>query len=145
MLLSAGDLFGILEEGGGSEIDTYGENVIALKPIVLCRMIQYQIDSLLHKYLHMVYRVTKPFRQRIVYLQQRFANIMNRLVRTPSDPAAKSSRQIRRRARQDPLSTGLNITQDGIIRLVGSRREVINKILSGLRQFSWIRSSHRTI
>ena len=131
MLLRSGDLFGALAEGGELE---YGENVVALKPTVLCRMTQQQMESLLHKHPQMAYRVTKLSWHRIARLQQRLAKLLLNL-------ATEYGREHEAGIR----SLGLTITHDDLARLVGSSREMVSKVMGSFRELGWIRSSRKTI
>jgi len=77
MLLSPGDLFGAI----GDEMDLdYSQNVVALKPTVLCRMTQQQMEALMHKYPEMGYRLTKFSWRRIARLQQRLVGSSREMV-----------------------------------------------------------------
>ncbi len=145
MLLSAGDLFGALEQGGEEEMDAYGEHVVALKPTVLCRMTQQQMDSLLHKHPDMAYRVTKFSWQRIARLQQRLADIMTKSVRQRLAILLLNLAGEYGDERDGIHSLGLTITHDDLARLVGSSREMVSKVLSDFRQLGWIHSSRKTI
>lgn len=109
MLLSPGDLFGAIDER--QDLD-YSQNVVALKPTVLCRMTQQQMEALMHKYPGMGYRLTKFSWRRIARLQQRLAEIMTKSVK---------------------------------VRLVGSSREMVSKVMGGLRDNGWVRSARKSI
>lgn len=143
MLLSSGDLFGALEEGGALE---YGENVVALKPTVLCRMTQQQMESLLHKHPEMAYRVTKFSWHRIARLQQRLADIMTKSVRERlAILLLNLSTEYGNEQDGGIRSLGLTITHDDLARLVGSSREMVSKVMGSFRELGWIRSSRKTI
>jgi len=53
LLLGPGDLFGAME--GAEDLD-YSQNLRALKPTVLCRMTQAQMEGLLNKHPEIGYR-----------------------------------------------------------------------------------------
>ena len=143
MLLRSGDLFGALAEGGELE---YGENVVALKPTVLCRMTQEQMESLLHKHPQMAYRVTKLSWHRIARLQQRLADIMTKSVRERlATLLLNLATEYGREQEAGIRSLGLTITHDDLARLVGSSREMVSKVMGSFRELGWIRSSRKTI
>ncbi|NKB72276.1 MAG: helix-turn-helix domain-containing protein [Candidatus Latescibacteria bacterium] len=143
LLLGPGDLFGALEDTQEQE---YGENIVALKPTVLCRMTQQQMEDLLHKYPGLGYRVTKFSWRRIARLQQRLAEIMTKsvkvrlatlLLKLATDYGADTDAGRR--------SLGLTITHDDLARLVGSSREMVSKVMGQFRQEGLVRSTRKNI
>ena len=143
MLLSPGDLFGAM--GGVEDLD-YSQNVVALKPTVLCRMTQQQMEALLHKYPELGYRVTKFSWRRIARLQQRLAEIMTKSVKVRLATVLLNLSEEFGQANADGTrSVGLTITHDDLARLVGSSREMVSKVMGGFRDQGWIRSSRKQI
>jgi CRP/FNR family transcriptional regulator len=142
LLLGAGDLFGALESGDPA----YGESAVALKPTVLCRMFQHQLESLCARHPEISYRVTKFSWRRIARLQQRLAELMTRSVRERLamllvKVSAEYGQEIVGRGR----SLGLSVTHDDLAHLVGSSREMVSKVMAQFRDLGWIRSSRKTI
>lgn len=143
MLLGAGDLFGSLTEGDGSE---YGESVVALKPTVLCRMTQEQMEGLLSRYPETAYRVTKFSWLRIARLQQRLAEIMTKSVKQRLATLLLQLAADYGSDRDDgSRSLGLTVTHDDLARLVGSSREMVSKVMGFYREMNWIHSSRKSI
>ncbi len=143
MLLSAGDLFGAI--GEQQDLD-YSQNVVALKPTVLCRMTQQQMETLLHKYPEMGYRLTKFSWRRIARLQQRLAEIMTKSVKVRLATLLLNLSDEFGEANADGTrSVGLTVTHDDLARLVGSSREMVSKVMGSFRDNGWIRSSRKRI
>ena len=143
LLLGPGDLFGAIT---GSEDFDYSQNIVALKPTVLCRMTQLQLESLLSKYPELGYRVTKFSWRRIARLEQRLAEIMTKSVRVRLATLLTNLADEYGEDRSDGArSVGLTITHDDLARLVGSSREMVSKVMGTYRECGWIRSSRRQI
>ena len=143
MLFSPGDLFGAI--GEQQDLD-YSQNVVALKPTVLCRMTQQQMEALLHKYPEMGYRLTKFSWRRIARLQQRLAEIMTKSVKVRLATLLLNLSEEFGEAHADGTrSVGLTVTHDDLARLVGSSREMVSKVMGGFRENGWIRSSRKRI
>ena len=143
LLLNPGDLFGAM---GDVEALDYSQNVVALKPTVLCRMTQQQMEALLHKYPELGYRVTKFSWRRIARLQQRLAEIMTKSVKVRLATLLLNLSEQYGGANPDGTrSVGLTITHDDLARLVGSSREMVSKVMGGFRDEGWIRSSRKQI
>lgn len=143
MLLCPGDLFGAI----GDQINLdYSQNVVALKPTVLCRMTQQQMEVLLHKYPELGYRLTKFSWRRIARLQQRLAEIMTKSVKVRLATLLLNLSEEFGEAKPDGTrSVGLTVTHDDLARLVGSSREMVSKVMGGFRDQGWIRSSRKQI
>lgn len=143
LLLGPGDLFGALE---GVSTQEYGENVVALKPTVLCRMTQEQMENLLHKFPEIAYRITKFSWRRIARLQERLAEIMTKSVRQRLATLLVKLATEYGKGRDDGAHTlGLTVTHDDLARLVGSSREMVSKVMGQFRELGWIRSSRKTV
>ncbi len=143
MLLDAGDLFGAI---GWQERLDYSQNVVALKPTVLWRMMQQQMENLFNKYPVLGYRITQFSWRRIARLEQRLAELMTKSVRVrlaslllnlAADYGEDKAEGIR--------SLGLTVTHDDLSRLVGSSREMVSKIVGQFRDAGWINSSRKRI
>jgi CRP/FNR family transcriptional regulator len=142
LLLEPGDLFGAPEAVESS----YGETATALKPTVLCRMAQRQLESLCARHQELAYRVTKFSWRRLARLQQRMAELMTRsvkerlamlLVRLAAEYGQEGVRGVR--------TLGLSLTHDDLAHLVGSSREMVSKVMGQFREFGWVHSSRKTI
>lgn len=143
LLLESGDLFGAME-GIGSE--DYGENIVALRPTVLCRMTRQQMDGLLNKHPEIAYRITKFSWRRIARLQERLAEIMTKSVRERLAALLLRVAAAYGEQKQDQsYSLGLTITHDDLARLVGSSREMVSKVMSQFRDAGWVRSSRKSV
>jgi CRP/FNR family cyclic AMP-dependent transcriptional regulator len=143
LLLGPGDLFGALEE---ISPQVNGESVVALKPTVLCRMTQEQMEHLLHKHPEIAYRVTKFSWRRIARLQERLAEIMTKSVRQRLAVLLIKLATEYGQSKNDGVYTlGLTVTHDDLARLVGSSREMVSKVMGQFRELGWIRSSRKTI
>jgi CRP/FNR family cyclic AMP-dependent transcriptional regulator len=143
LLLGPGDLFGAMD---GAEGLDYSQAVSALKPTVLCRMTQGQMEGLLHKHPDIGYRITKFSWRRIARLQQRLAQIMTKSVRVRLatmlvDLATDYGHDLPDGAR----SVGLTITHDDLARLVGSSREMVSKVMATFRDDHLVRSARKQI
>ena len=143
LLLGPSDLFGAIE--GHGDVD-YSQNVVALKPTVLCRMTQEQMESLLSKYPNIGYRVTKFSWRRIARLQHRLAEIMTKSVRVRlATLLLNLSNDYGEDADGGARSLGLTITHDDLARLVGSSREMVSKVMGSFRDQGLIRSARKQI
>ena len=143
LLLGPGDLFGGME---GAENLDYSQNLAALKPTVLCRMTQIQMEGLLNKHPEIGYRITKFSWRRIARLQQRLAEIMTKSVRVRlATMLVNLSTDYGADLPEGGRSVGLTITHDDLARLVGSSREMVSKVMSSFRDEGFIRSSRKQI
>jgi CRP-like cAMP-binding protein len=143
LLLGPGDLFGAME--GAGNID-YSQNLAALKPTVLCRMTQAQMESLLNKHPEIGYRITKFSWRRIARLQQRLAEIMTKSVRVRlATMLVNLSTDYGQDLPDGGRSMGLTITHDDLARLVGSSREMVSKVMAVFRDDGLIRSARKQI
>tara|TARA_B100000809_G_scaffold196615_1_gene196127 strand:+ start:185 stop:907 length:723 start_codon:yes stop_codon:yes gene_type:complete len=143
LLLGPGDLFGGME---GVENLDYSQNLAALKPTVLCRMTQIQMEGLLNKHPEIGYRITKFSWRRIARLQQRLAEIMTKSVRVRlATMLVNLSTDYGADLPEGGRSVGLTITHDDLARLVGSSREMVSKVMSSFRDEGFIRSSRKQI
>lgn len=143
LLLGPGDLFGGME---GVENLDYSQNLAALKPTVLCRMTQIQMEGLLNKHPEIGYRITKFSWRRIARLQQRLAEIMTKSVRVRlATMLVNLSTDYGADLPEGGRSVGLTITHDDLARLVGSSREMVSKVMSSFRDEGLIRSSRKQI
>lgn len=143
LLLGSDELFGALQ---GVEEFEYGENVVALKPTLLCRLAQPQLESLLHKYPEVAYQITQFSWRRIARLQQRLADIMTRSVKERlAMLLLKMAYEYGHDTASGARSLGLLVTHDDLARLVGSSREMVSKIMGQFRSQGWITSARRTI
>ena len=143
LLLGPGDLFGAME--GAQSLD-YSESIVALRPTVLCRMTQQQMETLLNRYPDIGYRITKFSLRRIARLQQRLAEIMTKPVRVRL--AALLLNLADEYGQDQPdgsRSVGLTITHDDLARLVGSSREMLSKVMGSFREGSLVRSARKQI
>ena len=143
LLLGPGDLFGAMAD---SEDLDYSQNIVALKPTVLCRMTQRQMENLLNKYPELGYRITKFSWRRIARLQQRLADIMTKSVKVRLATLLTNLADEYGQDTEDGCrSVGLTVTHDDLARLVGSSREMVSKVMGGYRESGLIRSSRRQI
>jgi CRP-like cAMP-binding protein len=143
LLLGPGDLFGGME---GAENLDYSQNLAALKPTVLCRMTQIQMEGLLNKHPEIGYRITKFSWRRIARLQQRLGEIMTKSVRVRlASMLVNLSTDYGADLPEGGRSVGLTITHDDLARLVGSSREMVSKVMSSFRDEGFIRSSRKQI
>ena len=143
MLLDAGDLFGAI---GCQERFDYSQNVVALKPTILWRIMQQQMENLFNRFPVLGYRITQFSWRRITRLEQRLAELMTKsvkvrlaslLLRLAADYGEDRAGGIR--------SLGLTVTHDDLSRLVGSSREMVSKIVGQFRAAGWINSSRKKI
>lgn len=143
LLLGPGDLFGAME---GAESLDYSQNVSALKPTVLCRMTQGQMEAILNRHPEIGYRITKFSWRRIARLQQRLAEIMTKSVRVR---LAMMLVQLATEYGEDlpdgGRSLGLTITHDDLARLVGSSREMVSKVMAVFRDENLLRSARKQV
>lgn len=143
LLLGPGDLFGGME---GTENIDYSQNLAALKPTVLCRMTQAQMEALLNKHPEIGYRITKFSWRRIARLQQRLAEIMTKSVRVRlATMLVNLSTDYGEDLPDGSRSVGLTITHDDLARLVGSSREMVSKVMATFRDAGFIESSRKQI
>jgi CRP/FNR family transcriptional regulator len=143
LLLGPGDLFGAME--GAEDLD-YSQNLRALKPTVLCRMTQAQMEGLLNKHPEIGYRITKFSWRRIARLQQRLAEIMTKSVRVRlATMLVNLSTDYGEDLPEGGRSVGLTITHDDLARLVGSSREMVSKVMASYRDDGYIRSARKQI
>jgi CRP-like cAMP-binding protein len=143
LLLGPGDLFGGME---GSENIDFSQNLSALKPTVLCRMTQAQMEDLLNKHPEIGYRITKFSWRRIARLQQRLAEIMTKSVRARlATMLVNLSTDYGADLPGGGRSVGLAISHDDLARLVGSSREMVSKVMSSFRDEGFIQSSRKQI
>lgn len=143
LLLGPGDLFGGME--GAEDLD-YSQNLAALKPTVLCRMTQAQMEGLLNKHPEIGYRITKFSWRRIARLQQRLAEIMTKSVRVRlATMLVNLSTDYGDDMPNGGRSVGLTITHDDLARLVGSSREMVSKVMASFRDDGFIESSRKQI
>ena len=143
LLLGPGDLFGAME---GAEGIDYSQNLAALKPTVLCRMTQAQMEGLLNKHPEIGYRITKFSWRRIARLQQRLAEIMTKSVRVRlATMIVNLSTDYGDDLPDGGRSVGLTITHDDLARLVGSSREMVSKVMAVFRDDGMIRSARKQI
>ena len=143
LLLGPGDLFGSMMET--DDLD-YSQNIVALRPTVLCRMTRPQMDALLHKFPDLGYRLTKFSWRRIARLQQRLAEIMTKSVKVRLATLLLNLAEEYGEDRADGArSVGLTITHDDLARLVGSSREMVSKVMGGFRERDLIRSSRKQV
>ena len=145
LLLGPGDLFGAMGMDSAQDLE-YSQNAVALKPTVLCRMTQQQMESLLNKYPDLGYRITKFSWRRIARLQQRLAEIMTKSVRVRLATLLTNLADDYGEDLDDgSRSLGLTITHDDLARLVGSSREMVSKVMGSFRANGWIHSSRKQI
>jgi len=143
LLLGPGDLFGAME---GTEDLDYSQNLAALKPTVLCRMTQAQMEGQLNKHPEIGYRITKFSWRRIARLQQRLAEIMTKSVRVHLvTMLGNLSTDYGEDLPEGGRSVGLTITHDDLDRLVGSSREMVSKVMASFRDEGYIRSARKQI
>ena len=143
LLLGPGDLFGAM---AGAESLDYSQNLAALKPTVLCRMTQQQMESLLNKYPDIGYRITKFSWRRIARLQQRLAEIMTKPVRVRlATLLLNLAEEYGEDGADGARSVGLTISHDDLARLVGSSREMVSKVMGSFREAGWLRSARKQI
>ncbi|MDA0334457.1 MAG: Crp/Fnr family transcriptional regulator [bacterium] len=143
LLLGPGDLFGAM---GGAESIDYSQNLTALKPTVLCRMTQAQMEGLLNKHPEIGYRITKFSWRRIARLQQRLAEIMTKSVRVRlATILVNLSTDYGEELPDGGRSVGLTITHDDLARLVGSSREMVSKVMAKFRDQGLIRATRKQI
>ena len=143
LLLGPGDLFGAME--GAEDLD-YSQNLAALKPTVLCRMTQAQMEGQLNKHPEIGYRITKFSWRRIARLQQRLAEIMTKSVRVRlATMLGNLSTDYGEDLPEGGRSVGLTITHDDLARLVGSSREMVSKVMASFRDEGYIRSARKQI
>ena len=143
LLLGPGDLFGAME--GAEDLD-YSQNLAALKPTVLCRMTRQQMDTLLHKYPDLGFRLTKFSWRRIARLQQRLAEIMTKSVKVRlATLLLNLAEEYGEDLADGTRSVGLTITHDDLARLVGSSREMVSKVMGGFRERDLVRSSRKQV
>jgi CRP/FNR family transcriptional regulator len=142
LLLEPGDLFGAPE----AVESPYGENATALKPTVLCRMAQSQLESLCARHPELGYRVTKFSWRRLARLQQRMADLMTRSVRERlAMLLVRLATEYGRESAGDGRTLGLDLTHDDLAHLVGSSREMVSKVMAQFREQGWVRSSRKAI
>ncbi len=143
LLLGPGDLFGAMD--GAQSLD-YSQSLIALKPTVLCRMTQQQMESLLNRHPDIGYRITKFSWRRIARLQQRLAEIMTKPVKVRLATLLLNLAEEYGEDRHDGgRSLGLTITHDDLARLVGSSREMVSKVMAAFRDEGLLRSARKQV
>ena len=143
LLLGPGDLFGSMMDTG--DLD-YSQNIVALRPTVLCRMTRQQMDTLLHKYPDLGFRLTKFSWRRIARLQQRLAEIMTKSVKVRlATLLLNLAEEYGEDLADGTRSVGLTITHDDLARLVGSSREMVSKVMGGFRERDLVRSSRKQV
>ena len=143
LLLGPGDLFGAME---GAESVDYSQNLAAVKPTVLCRMTQAQMEGLLNRHPEIGYRITKFSWRRIARLQQRLAQIMTKSVRVRlATILVNLSTDYGEELPEGGRTVGLTITHDDLARLVGSSREMVSKVMAKFRDQGLIRSARKQV